>query len=74
MNYNEKFNLTPRQKDCYEFIKQFIDENGYAPSYDEIGDALELVSKSNVHRLVNGLEERNWIRRIPNSNRSITLL
>ncbi|NNV20559.1 hypothetical protein EHE22_08990 [Ochrobactrum pseudogrignonense] len=64
---------TPRQKQAYDFIRSFIDKEGYGPSYQEIQEALGLNSKSGVHRLVEGLEQRGLIVRRPGLRRSISL-
>jgi len=64
---------TPRQKQAYDFIRSFIDKEGYGPSYQEIQEALGLGSKSGVHRLVEGLEQRGLIVRHPRLRRSIAL-
>ena len=64
---------TPRQKQAYDFIRSFIDKEGYGPSYQEIQEALGLNSKSGVHRLVEGLEQRGLIVRRPGLRRSIAL-
>lgn len=63
-----------RQNDCLRFIQRTMDERGLAPSYDEIGAALGLASKSGVHRLVTGLEDRGAIRRIPGKPRAMEIL
>jgi SOS-response transcriptional repressor LexA len=55
-------------------IEQSIAESGSAPSYDEIGKAIGLASKSGVHRLVTGLEDRGMIRRIPGRARAIEIV
>ncbi|MDH0126652.1 hypothetical protein N7376_22000 [Brucella intermedia GD04153] len=65
--------MTPRQKQAYDFIRSFIDKEGYGPSYEEIQEALGMHSKSGVHRLVEGLEERGLIVRRPRIRRSIAL-
>lgn len=65
--------MTPRQKQAYYFIRSFIDKEGYGPSYEEIQEALGMHSKSGVHRLVEGLEERGLIVRRPRIRRSIAL-
>lgn len=64
---------TPRQKQAYDFIRSFIDKEGYGPSYQEIQEGLGLGSKSGVHRLVEGLEQRGLIVRRPRLKRSIAL-
>jgi len=64
---------TPRQKQAYDFIRSFIDKEGYGPSYQEIGEALGITSRSSIHRLVHGLKERGLIELIPNRARCIAL-
>lgn len=64
---------TPRQKQAYDFIRSFIDKEGYGPSYQEIQEGLGLSSKSEVHRLVYALRERGLIELIPNRARCISL-
>jgi len=66
--------MTPRQKDCLDFISSHWLEKGYAPSYDEIKEALGAKSKSSVAALVSKLEERGYIQRMPNLARSIRLV
>ena len=67
------FNLTRRQKQCFDFIKRHIDENGLSPSFDEIQHALGLASKSGAHRLVHSLKERGWVDFLPHRRRTIVL-
>ncbi|WLA80340.1 hypothetical protein QIH87_50185 (plasmid) [Bradyrhizobium elkanii] len=66
--------LMPRQRDCLNFIRGTIAASGMSPTYEEIMDALGLRSKSGVHRLVTGLEERGAIRRIPGLKRTLKLV
>lgn len=66
--------LTAKQRELFDFIVRYADEhNRVTPSYDEMKDALGLVSKSGIHRLVTGLEERGHISRLPGYARSITI-
>lgn len=70
-----KGGLTRRQADCLDFIKFYMeDSDGLSPSYEDIMVALDLKSKSGVHRLVAALEERGRIVRLPNRSRAIMLL
>jgi|TARA_R100000789_G_scaffold98626_1_gene102922 SOS-response transcriptional repressor LexA len=69
-----KVGMTPRQKECFDFISGFWDEKGYAPSYDEIAEALGAKSKASIAGLVSKLEERGFIRRVPHLARSIHLV
>jgi len=66
--------LTRQQSHLLDFIGQYMVENRCAPSYDEMKDALGLKSRSGIHRLVLGLEERGFIRRRPFQDRSIEVL
>lgn len=65
--------LTPRQRDFLEAFKSFEQTHGYTPSYIEMAVALGYSSKESVFRLVNGLEERGYLCRLPNKARSIKL-
>lgn len=67
--------LTRNMRDLYEYIKDFTRENnGVAPSFDEMKDHLGLQSKSGVHRLITALEERGVIRRLPHRARAIVCI
>ena len=66
--------LTPRQHEALVFLAAYTKRTGYSPSFGEIAEALELASKSNVHRLVKALEERGYIRRLPHRSRAIQIL
>jgi SOS-response transcriptional repressor LexA len=66
--------LMPRQADCLKVIKTSIEWRGYSPSYREIELALGLHSRSGVHRLVKGLEDRGAISRIPHRSRGLTIV
>ena len=68
------FGLTKRQHECYQFVLRYIEENGFSPSYEEIKDAMGFSSKSGVHRLVVGLEDRGAIIRKPHQSRSIEVV
>ena len=63
--------LTQRQKQVLDFIADFIEENGYSPSYDELAHALQLSSLATVHKHVQALETRGYLRRGFNQSRSI---
>jgi repressor LexA len=66
--------LTERQRQAFTFISERIEECGVAPNYDEIRDRLGLASKSGVHRLLDGLEERGFIRRLKHRARAIEVI
>lgn len=64
--------MTHKQAMCLAFIREFTAENGgVCPSFEEMKEALNLKSKSGVHRLISALEERGHIRRIPNRARCL---
>jgi len=66
--------LTKRQKDVLDFIADFIEENGYSPSYDELARGLKLASLATVHKHIQALESRNYLRRLFNQSRSLEVL
>jgi repressor LexA len=63
--------LTKKQHELLTFINQRLAATGIAPSFDEMKDALNLRSKSGIHRLISGLEERGFIRRLPHRARAL---
>jgi len=66
--------LTRKQSELLTFLKRHMQTHDVPPSFDEMRDALGLASKSGVHRLVSGLEERGYIRRLANRARAIEIL
>ncbi|MBV8973134.1 MAG: transcriptional repressor LexA [Sphingomonadaceae bacterium] len=66
--------LTRKQHDLLTFINGRLNESGVSPSFEEMKEALQLKSKSGVHRLINALEERNFIRRLPNRARALEIV
>lgn len=66
--------LTKKQHELLLFIHKRLSEDGVSPSFDEMKDALQLASKSGVHRLVSALEERGFIRRLPHRARALEIL
>ena len=66
--------LTAKQHELVLFINKRLNESGISPSFDEMREALELKSKSGVHRLISALEERGFIRRLPNRARALEVL
>jgi repressor LexA len=66
--------LTRKQFELLRFISERLKEDGVPPSFDEMKDALDLRSKSGIHRLITALEERGFIRRLPNRARAIEVL
>ncbi len=63
--------LTQRQHQLLQFIQGYMDKHGVPPSFDEMRDALRLKSKSGIHRLITGLEERGYIHRLPYRARAL---
>ena len=63
--------LTRKQHELLMFIHERMKESGIPPSFDEMKDALDLASKSGIHRLITALEERGFIRRLPNRARAL---
>lgn len=63
--------LTKRQKEVLDFLADFVEKNGYSPSYDEIAQALELASLATVHKHVSALEAKHYVRRSFNQSRSL---
>jgi len=66
--------LTKKQRELLLFINQRLTATGISPSFDEMKDALSLRSKSGIHRLVSGLEERGFIRRLPHRARALEVV
>jgi repressor LexA len=66
--------LTRKQHELLMFINQRLAGTGVAPSFDEMKDALRLRSKSGIHRLISGLEERGFIRRLPHRARALEVI
>jgi len=66
--------LTRKQHELLLFIHDRLSESGVSPSFEEMKDALDLKSKSGVHRLIRALEERDFIRRLPNRARALEVL
>jgi len=63
--------LTPKQKELLMFIHERLKETGVPPSFDEMKEALDLKSKSGIHRLITALEERGFVRRLPHRARAM---
>lgn len=66
--------LTRKQHELLLFIHERMRESGIPPSFDEMKDALDLASKSGIHRLITALEERGFIRRLPNRARALEVI
>ncbi|MEM1378454.1 MAG: transcriptional repressor LexA [Pseudomonadota bacterium] len=66
--------LTRKQLDLLLYINERLKETGVPPSFDEMKEALDLASKSGIHRLITALEERGFIRRLPNRARALEVI
>jgi repressor LexA len=66
--------ITRRQREVYDFISRFVAEHGYSPSFEEIGDGLDLNSLATVHKHITNLEKKGLLTRDYNRSRSIDLL
>ena len=66
--------LTKKQLDLLEFIHKRVQADGVPPSFDEMKAALDLRSKSGIHRLITALEERGFIRRLAHRARAIEIV
>jgi len=66
--------LTAKQRELLLFVNRRLGETGVSPSFDEMREALDLKSKSGVHRLISALEERGFIRRLPNRARALEVV
>ncbi|WP_308516681.1 transcriptional repressor LexA [Sphingomonas flavescens] len=66
--------LTAKQRELLLFIDDRLKDKGISPSFDEMREALDLKSKSGVHRLISALEERGFIRRLPNRARALEVV
>ena len=66
--------LTAKQHELIRFIQTRLEETGISPSFEEMKEALDLASKSGIHRLITALEERGFIRRLPNRARALEVI
>ena len=66
--------LTSKQKELLMFIHERLKETGVPPSFDEMKEALDLKSKSGIHRLITALEERGFVRRLPHRARAMEIV
>jgi len=73
-NIMKKFSLTLKQMDLFIFIKDYMDKNNMAPSYEEMKKGTGGSTKCTIFTKVNQLQERGWITKLPGKNRSITII
>lgn len=65
--------LTPKQKELLDFIESYYKSSSVFPTYEEMKEALNIKSKSSIHKLISSIEERGFIRRIPHKARALEL-
>ena len=70
----KKEGLTPRQLEVFKMIKEYVKQNGFSPSYEEIKQILGYSSKSPVHSMIHRLIARGWIKNGNGRNRSISIV
>ena len=70
---DKEFGLTPKQAKFLKFLANFIDQNGYTPSYEDMKQVLNYKSKSRIHAFVHSLKNRGYVRLIPYMKRSIMI-
>jgi len=73
-NIMKKFSITKKQMDLFNFIKDYIDKNNMAPSYEEMKTGTGCLTKCTIFTKINQLQERGWITKLPGKNRSITII
>jgi SOS-response transcriptional repressors (RecA-mediated autopeptidases) len=65
--------LTKKQKELFEFLKSYISSNEICPSFEEMKEAVNLKSKSGIHRLITSLEQRGYIKRLKHKARAMEI-
>ena len=66
--------LTRKQKELFDYLKEYISSNEISPSFEEMKDALNLKSKSGIHRLITSLEQRGFIKRLKHKARAMEII
>ncbi len=66
--------LTKKQKELFDFLRKYILENEYSPSFEEMKSAVNLKSKSGIHRLITSLEQRGYIKRLKHKARAMEII
>src|SRR6202020_1458936 len=74
IRYNALMAVTRRQKEVLDFISQFVQRNGYSPSFEEIAHGLSLKSLATVHKHITNLQNKGLLQRAHNRSRSIDIL
>ena len=65
--------LTKKQKELFEYLTDYISKNSISPSFEEMKNAVNLKSKSGIHRLITSLEQRGFIRRLKHKARAMEI-
>ena len=66
--------LTKKQKELFEFLSKYISKNDISPSFEEMKIAVNLKSKSGIHRLITSLEQRGFIKRLKHKARAMEII
>ena len=66
--------LTKKQKELFDYLKEYISSNQISPSFEEMKEAVNLKSKSGIHRLISSLEERGFIKRLKHKARAMEII
>lgn len=69
-----RINLSRKQRELYDYLSNFVAENGYAPTYQQMADGLGLKSRSSIFRRIKEMQMRGWIEVVPRKMSAITLL
>jgi repressor LexA len=70
-----QYSLTPKQSELLAYIRAYIAQNnGVAPSFDEMRDAMGIAAKSGIHRMIDGLQARGYVSRMKGQARSLVLV
>jgi len=74
LNIMKKFSITKKQRELFNFIKDYINKNNMAPSYEEMKEGTGCTTKCTIFTKINQLQDRGWITKLPGKNRSITIV
>jgi len=74
LNIMKKFSITKKQMELFNFIKDYINKNNMAPSYEEMKEGTGCTTKCTIFTKINQLQDRGWITKLPGKSRSITIV
>jgi len=74
LNIMKKFSITKKQRELFNFIKDYINKNNMAPSYEEMKEGTGCTTKCTIFTKINQLQDRGWITKLPGKSRSITIV